>query len=111
MIVFNLLIICVICVFVCDYSPFISDIGAYLTRILHSKVALSIPKPFSCGLCMTLWTSLIYLLIANAFTFINLLIVILFCALTPEILHALYTLRDIADKVLTVIDNALHWIK
>ena len=111
MIVFNLFIICVLCVFVCDYSPFITDIGAYATRMFKSKVPLSIPKPFSCGLCMTLWSSLIYLLIVNSFTFIYLLVVILFCALTPEVLHALYTLRDIVDKALTVIDSALHWIK
>lgn len=107
MIILNLFIISIICVFIFDYSGFVPEIEGYVTKMLNSRIPLRIPKPFSCGLCMTFWTSIIYLIIVNSLTFNNLLFVVLFCALTRVTLHGLYTLGDVVDRVLTFIDDCI----
>ena len=64
----DLLILTCLCVFVIDYSGFIGEIETRLSNWLRSPLPLRIPKPFSCSLCSSFWTGLIYLAITGNFT-------------------------------------------
>ena len=64
----NLLILTCLCVFVIDYSGFIGEMETLLTKWFKSPLPLRIPKPFSCPLCSSFWTGLIYLAITGNFT-------------------------------------------
>lgn len=104
----NLLIIAFIAVFVIDYSGFIGEADRILTKALKSRVPLHIPKPFSCSLCSSWWGGIIYLLIAHQFNFINLLVLVGVCCLTPEILSIIYFIKDCINKLFDSIERLLH---
>lgn len=108
MVAVNLFIIAFIAVFIIDYSGIIDEADRIITKLLKSRVPLHIPKPFSCSLCTTWWTGLIYLLIIGQFNFITLLILGLACALTPEILSIIYFLKDLVNKVFITLENILR---
>lgn len=64
-ILINLLIISNILVFVIDVSGFVQEMETLIHKHFFPKYpreAISIPKPFSCSLCLTFWTGLIYLI-------------------------------------------------
>lgn len=103
----NLFLIGFISVFIIDYSGFIEEADKILTKVLKSKYPLHIPKPFSCSLCSTWWTGLIYLLIAGQFNLLNIFILGLVCCLTPEILSIIYFIKDLINKIFTVIEEFL----
>lgn len=108
MIYINLLIIAFLCVFIVDYSGFIQEMEGIFTRVLKSPIPLHIPKPFSCSLCLTWWSSIIYLIIVHQFNFINILVVGGICCLTPEILSIIYFIKDIINKFFDVVERFLH---
>lgn len=108
MILLNLFIIAFLCVFIIDYSGVIDSLDRGLTRALRSRIPLHIPKPFSCSLCSSWWASIIYLIIIGKFNFYYLLAASVFCALTPEILSAIYFLKDIVNKVFDVLERWLR---
>ena len=56
----NLFIINLILVFIIDLSGFIPSLESGLSRLFGFKVR--IPRPFSCALCMTFWTGMVYIL-------------------------------------------------
>lgn len=109
-VIFRIWILSLMAVFVIDYSGFIPSIEEYLRKMLKMRM-LKIPKPFSCSLCLSIWSGLFYLLIANQLTFINLMCLTLISALTPVTLHFIYTVRDIADRILDYIDVIVNWFK
>lgn len=106
--VFKLLFIAFICVFIIDYSGLIDELDKILTKVFKSRVPLHVPKPFSCSLCSTWWTGLIYLLIAGQFNLLNIFILGLICCLTPEILSIIYFIKDLINKIFTVIEEFLN---
>ena len=67
----NLILINLAVVFLIDQSGFINEFKSWLKKLLtkgkmkDSNYSL---KPFDCSLCITFWTSLIYLLITNGLT-------------------------------------------
>ena len=58
-------------VFLIDQSGFINEFKSWLKKLLTNgkmKDPNYSIKPFDCSLCMTFWTSIIYLLIINNLT-------------------------------------------
>ena len=101
--ILNLVIIGVICVFVIDYSGFIENIEKYVSSIVGHPA--KIPKPFSCSLCSSFWAGIIYLIIINQFSFLNLFFVVLNCSMTKVYLHIIYTVREFFDRILSLFDK------
>lgn len=106
--IFNLLLIGLICVFVIDYSGIIEELDKVLTKVFKSRVPLHIPKPFSCSLCSTWWAGLIYLLTISQFNLLNIAILGIVCTLTPEMLSIIYFIKDLINKVFDLLEN---WLK
>lgn len=104
-VILNLIIIGIFWVFCIDYAGFVEEFGRYLSVFSRSKAPKKIPKPFSCSLCMTWWTGLIYLLIISQLSFVNLLFLILTCSFTKIYLHIIYTMRDFIDRVISLFDS------
>ena len=104
----KLLLLGIIIVFCIDYSGFIEEADKMLTKLLHSKTPLHIPKPASCGMCMMWWCGLILLLLCKEFTFLNVTYVALISALTPEILSIIYFIKDLINKVFDVLERLLN---
>lgn len=103
----NLFLIGFLCVFVIDYSGFIEEMDNLLTKVLKSRVPLHIPKPFSCSLCMTWWTGLIYLLISHSLSLPYLVFLASICIFTPEILSIIYFVKDLINKLFDSIERIL----
>lgn len=102
----ELLILTAIIVFIIDLSGVIEEMESGLAKWLKVKKA-RIPKPFSCSLCMTWWTGLIYLICVNSFTLGGVAYVAMLSYLTPVIYNALTFVFDIPNKVISVISRAL----
>ena len=66
MVLLNIFIINLLVVFVVDLSGFIPELESVLSKSLRFKVR--IPKPFSCSLCLTWWTALLYLVLSYNLT-------------------------------------------
>ena len=62
----DMLLIQVIVCFILDLSGFIESVEGGLSRMLRFRC--SIPRPFSCSLCMGWWINIIYLIIIGSFT-------------------------------------------
>lgn len=91
----ELIAIAFICVIIIDLSGFIQEIESLVTRLLGARRGyFEMPKPFSCSLCMTWWTGLIYLLIMGECTILNILLVLLIAYFTPVFKDILLILRD-----------------
>lgn len=99
----NLFLIALICVIIIDVSGFVEELELILAKWLKvSKVR--IPKPFSCSLCMTWWSSLVYLICVGGLTLLNVAVALLLAALTPVIGGIVFNLRD----TLTIWANAIY---
>lgn len=106
MLITELLIITLLMVFIIDLSGFIDEIETALTKWLKGKVR--IPKPFSCSLCMSWWTNLIYLLCVGHFTLPYIALVALFAFLTPVFALLFIWIRETLNSIL---NKALEGIK
>lgn len=91
--IINLLLINVIVVMV-FLSGFVDSIDGAINRRFPFH---HLPKPFSCSLCMTFWTSVLYVLFMREFTLLNF-------ALCLANAH----LTEITTPLITVIKN---WLK
>ena len=94
---FELLAIAAMWVFVLDISGFWKEASAAVKRWLtggkmHRPFQL---KPFSCSLCMTFWTGIVYLLFTGHLTVGNLAYVCLLAFLTPRIKDLLLVVSDL----------------
>ena len=99
----NLLIITFLCVFVIDYSGFIGEIGQILTRWFKSPLPLRIPKPFSCSLCSSFWTGLIYLVITGNFTLPWIGVVAALAAATKLIYAGMVTVLGALERMVWMV--------
>ena len=102
MAIINLFLIALIVVFIEDYSGFIFEMESLLTKKLKSPIPFTIPKPLSCSLCMSFYLNLIYIITAHEFTLINIALVCIISALTPEILKIIYFIKD---TISTIVDS------
>ena len=62
-----------------------------------------LPKPFSCPLCMTWWTTLAYIIITGNLSLFNILVCLLF-ALSTGWIDSLYRL------IFSVIETFIVWL-
>ena len=102
-----LLIIQFLAVFVIDYSGAVEELLTPLVRKLTGSKVGSIGKPFSCSLCMTFWTGLLYIVIAGLPFFEYVWIVALLAALTPLTFAAINFFKDLGFKIFEVLYRLL----
>ena len=101
----DLFLITLIIVFIIDISGFIDEMETILSKLLKGKAR--VPKPFSCSLCMTWWTGLIYLLIIGEFTLLWIATVALFAILSGVLVTLLICIRETLNWVIEKAYNAL----
>lgn len=106
MIILKLLLICICWVIIIDCTDFITEIEVILAKWLKIRKC-SVPKPCRCSLCMTFWTGLIYLLVFNNLTIINLTILLTICFLSTSIYNILNAIKDSIDFTLMLFQNKL----
>jgi hypothetical protein len=108
MVVFNLFLIAVITVCIIDISGFVNSIKSALNKVItkrkFSNSNYSI-KPFDCSLCMTFWIGLIYLIIYNSVSLINITVLLLIAISTPIINDIIRLIQDLITKLIQVIEN------
>lgn len=98
--ILNLFLIAFICGFIIEYSGFVTEMEALLTKLTKSKFKVHIPKPFSCALCSTFWIGLIYICITDTFTFLNLALVCIAAASASLLSNTLGFIRELLNKLI-----------
>ena len=110
MIYLNVLLIAVVITFGLDVAGFWNEatsiISGWLTKGVVKKPFVM--KPFSCSLCMTFWTSLIYVLVVHALTLPMLTCICLCAWLTTVIPGIFYLIEGAITKFLSDMGN---WMK
>lgn len=106
MVIINLCLIAVICVFIVDISGAMDSLKSGIKFILtkgkmnNSDYRL---KPFDCSLCMTWWSCLIYLIIIGQLTFQYVAIICLLCTFCGLIKSSILLIEDIIIKIINLI--------
>lgn len=98
-IVFDIFLLSVILVFIVDISGVIGEIEIGLAKWLKVK-KVHIPKPFSCSLCLSFYSGIIYLLCTSSFTISTFAISCIISMLTPVTYNLLLLLRECLNKIL-----------
>lgn len=102
----NLILINIIVVFLIDQSGFIVEFKSWLKKLLTNgkmKDSNYSLKPFDCSLCMTFWTSLIYLLIINGLTIESFALVCLSAWLTTFTNDIFIVVKEMWTKLINKI--------
>lgn len=105
----DILLIATIYVFGLDISGFWQALSSAIKRWLTGG-RMSQPfqlKPFSCSLCMTFWTGLLYLLLTHHLTIANAAFVCLVAMLTPRIKDLLLVVDGLLAKLFNIIFRKL----
>lgn len=95
--ILDVILIQVLVCFLIDLSGFIPSLERGLGKILKYRV--SIPKPFSCSLCMGWWIGLIYLLLTGHFTLHYVVVVALFSFFSRNISGFLRWIQEVLTKI------------
>lgn len=103
--IWNLILIQFICVMLVDVTGVVEDLITPIVRWLTGSKIGQIGKPFSCSLCMTFWTGLIYLLCTGNFTIVNFTVVLLLACLTPVTLMLYHLAVDLFTRMVESIYN------
>ena len=106
---FDIMLIAFCWVFMLDVSgfwlTFSATVKGWLTNgLIKTPFEL---KPFSCSLCMTFWTGLVYLLIVGRFTLPMVAFVCLAAYLTPRIKDLLLAIDMLLAAMFNKIFNVL----
>lgn len=104
----NIFLIAVCWVFVLDISGFWVEFSTWLSRFLLPKGMKPAPfelKPFSCSLCMTFWTSLVYVICIGEWSVLMMAYICLMAWLTPIIKDGLITLSNLINKLINRINK------
>ena len=102
----NLLIISLVVILIIDISGFIPNLKRFISRRLtknHIETTDFSIKPFDCSFCMTFWSLLMYLIIVNEFTFINILGVVMITLFTDVTKQLLLLIKDLLIKLIDII--------
>ena len=103
MVILNLFIISVIWVLILDLSGFALTIDKLLYRIFYKNRAFRDDarfKPFDCSLCLTFWSSLIYLIVIHSLTLPYIALSLLFAWGTTIEKDVLIFIKDLITKLL-----------
>lgn len=103
MIYWILLLLQFICVCIIDVTGAVDDMLTPLVRKITGSRIGHIGKPFSCSMCMTFWTGVIYLLVAGAFTIPNLAYVLALAVMTQITYLLICMAKDLATKAIEVV--------
>ena len=101
--ILNLFIISIIWVLILDLSGFARTIDKTLYKIFYPGKPFREDahfKPFDCSLCMTWWSCLIYLIIANALTLPYIALSLLFAWLTTIEKDVFIFIKDLITKLI-----------
>ena len=88
-----------------DVTGVIEDMLTPIVRWLTGSKIGTVGKPFSCSLCMTFWTGLIYLLCTGNFTIVNFTVLLLLACLTPVTLMVYHLVVDLFTRMVESIYN------
>lgn len=105
----NILLIGLILVFALDVSGFYQEITSVISGwMTNGKIKKPIMvKPFSCSLCMTFWTSLVYVIVLNQFSIPMLAYICLIAFLTPVFNDIMVLVRELLKTLIIKINNIL----
>jgi len=102
--ILDLLYIAIIIVFIIDYAGFFTTIedilSKMISRIRQKNIHITIPRPFSCSLCMVFWSGLIYILATGNLSLYSVMIVSLFSASSIILSEIMDFTRDIIIKII-----------
>ena len=101
--IIDLICLTFIMVFIIDISGVVEHLENFLTKLFKSKFQLHIPRPFSCSLCMTFWSGIIYIICNDKFSITSIAIVCL-CAMLSS------TLNDTINVIINNIKKLLNKI-
>ena len=104
----DILLIGCVWVFVLDVSGAWNEMSAIVAGwITGGKIRKPFPlKPFSCSLCMTFWTGLLYLVCVGRMTLPMIAWVCLVAMLTPRIKDIMLVADELLAKLLKKIGGA-----
>lgn len=102
---FDILLIAAIYVFGIDICGFWREISPYIKRLMtHGAMCQPFElKPFSCSLCMTFWTGIVYLLATHSLSIGTIAYVCLIAMLTPRIQDLLLLATDLLAALFNLI--------
>lgn len=106
MVILNLFIISVIWVLILDLSGFALTIDKTLYKIFYPKRPFREDahfKPWDCSLCLTFWTSLIYLIVIHSLTLPNIAFSLLFAWLTTTEKDIFIMVKDMVTKLIDLL--------
>ena len=98
----EMLLITLIIVWIIDLSGIIEELEVALAKWLKTK-KVHIPKPFSCSLCVTWWSLLLFVLVTGRITLIYISLCALFAFLTPFFYDLLLWVRRVGEKIITLL--------
>lgn len=96
----NLFLISIIVCFIVDCSGIMTDIRKFVSKQIYKFTKIKVDynelklKPIGCSLCSVWWSGIIYLLIINEFTILNLTFVALLALLASNISGLMMTIKD-----------------
>lgn len=99
----ELLLICVIIVYILDISGFGYDAKTFISKILTKgkiNTANYSFKPFLCSRCMTFWLGLIWIIVTKEFSLITLSFCFLLSWLTFVIKDLMILIEDLWTKII-----------
>ena len=109
--IINLILIQLIIVFIIDLSGAVDSLKLFISKILTKGKIQTTNfdlKPFTCSLCMTWWTGLIYLLICHSFTIPYIALVALLSFLTPLSSSILLLIKDLSIFLINKLNMKLY---
>ena len=109
--IIDLILIQLIIVFIIDLSGAVESFKLFISKILTKGKIQTTNfdlKPFTCSLCMTWWTGLIYLLICHSFTIPYIALVALLSYLTPLSSSILLLIKDLAIFLINKLNVKLY---
>ena len=109
--IIDLILIQLIIVFIIDLSGAVESFKLFISKILTKGKIQTTNfdlKPFTCSLCMTWWTGLIYLLICHSFTIPYIAFVALLSFLTPLSSSILLLIKDLAFFLVNKLNMKLY---
>ena len=104
--ILNLFIISIIWVLILDLSGFALTIDKIFYKIFYPKRPFRTDAhfpPFDCCLCMTWWSCLIYLIVANALTLPYIALSLLFAWLTTIEKDIFIMVKDMVTKLIDLL--------
>ena len=113
---FDIFLITIIVCFIVDVSGFINDgVKPFVAWLINRKSTvkvkpenINIGKPFSCSLCLTFWLSIIYIIVTNQFSLMNLVFICLLALLSSNISEAMMQIKDFIAWLQMKINNLMR---